>query len=50
MMILLSLKRSLANIENDNYGAIMTLGWKVRVLVEKHPSLVFIIVEILGGS
>jgi hypothetical protein len=48
MMILLSLKRTLANIEKDDYGAIMTLGWQGRVLVEKHPSVAFIIVEILS--
>ena len=50
MMILLPLKRTLANIEKDDYGAIMTLGWQGRVLVEKHSSVAFIIVETLGKA
>jgi len=41
---------SLLNIEKDDYGAIMTLGWQGRVLVEKYPSIALIIVETLGKA
>lgn len=41
---------SLLNIEKDDYGAIMTLGWQGRVLVKKYPSIALIIVETLGEA
>jgi hypothetical protein len=41
---------SLLNIEKDDYGAIMTLGWQGRVLVEKYPSIAFVILETLGKA
>ena len=41
---------ALLNIEKDDFGAIMTLGWKGRVLVKKHPSLALIILETLGKA
>ena len=41
---------ALLNIEKDDYGAIWVLGQQGRTLVKKYPSLVLIILEILGKA
>ena len=38
------------DVEKDDFGAAMIMGWQGRALVEKHPTVALIIVDTLGKT